>query len=80
MITELCALALEREWGTEENSRRPRGEAVLGEALVGGAARLSRRSYAVAPDLTLIPLRFAGYSFENEVSLSSKIEYDNPRK
>lgn len=29
---------LEREWGTEENSRRPRGEVVLGEALVGGGA------------------------------------------
>lgn len=58
---------LEREWRTEENSRRPRGEAVLGESLVGGAARLSRRSYAVAPYLTLIPLKAAGYSFENEV-------------
>lgn len=71
---------LEREWRTEENSRRPRGEAVLSEALVGGVARLSRHSYAVVPYLTLIPLRAAGYSFENEVSLSSKIEYDNPRK
>ena len=37
-ITEPCALILEREWGTEENSRRPRGEVALGEALVGGGA------------------------------------------
>lgn len=29
---------LEREWGTEENSRRPRGEIVLGEALADGVA------------------------------------------
>ena len=79
-IAEPCALMLECEWGTEENSRRPRGEAVSGEALAGGVARSGRHFFAVVPYSALIALKSVGYSLEKEVLLSSKIEYDIPRK